>query len=775
MNCNNCVYANYPKIPPSKRFKADVVVVGEAPGTTEIARRVPFIGPSGQLLDKAMEAAQFPARDKIFVTNALLCRPPQNKPQIRQAIDNCRDRVLAEIAEVEPKLIIALGNIAMHSITGDYNLKITAEQGRIMKSQYIPKGIIVPALHPAAILRAPGDYKMFYSAMIYAGGLLRGNEPLDPGETQWQEVETEEQLQVMISFLRNNAQKVNIVAADIETTGLDSRRDRILVIGVAFAKNKVFVVSPEMIQRALFEIPQLRWCWQGGKFDTAFLRRSGMPATVHHDTMLLSYCLNENSGVHGLEALASRLLGAQPYKHKVRKKVGKKGFGALPKYDLYERVAVDADYTRQILFKLLPQVERNPLLKKLYYELLIPASAFLRRVQRNGIFVNRALLQEFKIEYQAHLDEVQGDIIDIAMKFWNPRQYMADTQKKSAPEIFNPGSTYQVGWLLFEKLRLRRPRGKKSNSTDKEVLEKLSGQHPIIDKMLEYRSVAKELSTYIIGVEKRIGGDNRVHSTFNLHITTTGRLSSKEPNVQNVPARKPRVRTIYQAPKGMWLIEGDYKGAELRVLAELSRDEFLMNCFLQGRDLHTEVAEADGIPRIAAKTVNFGIAYGRTEYSIAEELEISIEEARRYIQGWFDRAPQAKAFLDDCARAPIEGRVLTTPFGRHRRFGLVTPENLQDIQNEARNFRIQSIASDFTLISAMRAEKPLNEMGVKIINLVHDSILVELPQNESVALRAMKLLDDTMKQVPIDTMNAVVPFEVEFKRGTVWGMLEEVK
>jgi len=769
--CVNCVYNRYPKIPPSTTFNTDIAIVGEAPGSEEIARKIPFVGPAGQLLNKALKTVQLPDREEMFVTNALLCRPPQQKPKLKQAIRQCQKRLIGELELVKPRLIIALGNIAMHSLMDDFDLKISKEQGRIMESPFLPGTKIIPMLHPAAVLRAPGDYKLLFGTMQYAAKVYAGADIPDPGKVQWEVVETEQDFQRMMNVLSTKKK----VAADIETTGLNPRRDDILVVGVAYDKNKVFVLRPDMLRREMFEIPGLEWIWHNGKFDIQFLRRRGLPAMGHHDTMLLSYCLNEHTGIHDLGQLSTRILGAPPYKHKVKSKVGKKGFAELPEPDLFERVAEDADYTLQIFDTLHEKVCANEQLKRLYNRIMIPGSAFLRRVQRNGIYVNQDLLQEYKREYQQHLSEILDRILDIAQPLWDPEKYKRDTGAKSAPEVFNPGSTYQLAWLLYDVLRLK-PRGrKKGRSTDAEMLSKMEGMHPIIDEMLEYRSVAKELSTYIEGVEKHIADDGRVHTTFKLHGTVTGRLSSAEPNVQNQPKRKPKVRNIFQAPPGKRLLEVDYKGAELRVLAHISGDPDLRTCFIEGRDLHAEVAEALQAPRIRAKAVNFGIAYGRTEYSFAEEFGVSVEEARQYLYDWFARFPKAKEYMDGCARAVVEGRTLVTPFGRHRRFGLITSENLSELQNESKNFVIQSVASDLTLMSAMRAEKPLRDLGVKIINLVHDSILLECPDDDGVTREAMHVLDDIMSKVPKEELGTDVPFGIDFGVGYQWGNLEEVE
>jgi DNA polymerase-1 len=231
----------------------------------------------------------------------------------------------------------------------------------------------------------------------------------------------------------------------------------------------------------------------------------------------------------------------------------------------------------------------------------------------------------------------------------------------------------------------------------------------------------------------------------------------------------------------MRLIEADYKGAELRVLAHMSGDEFLMNCFIEGRDLHSEVAIAffgenfTHEDRMKAKTVNFGIPYGRTEFSLAEAFNMTRQEAQELINKWFARAPKAEKYLQNCADAVVEGRTLVTPFGRKRRFGLVSKDTLHGLQNEARNFTIQSVSSDLTLLSAMRCEDRIAELGGGILNLVHDSILVEVPDDDAVVECAIDAMKEAMENVPKIYLRAEVPFVAEFSTGYQWGNLEEVQ
>jgi DNA polymerase-1 len=372
---------------------------------------------------------------------------------------------------------------------------------------------------------------------------------------------------------------------------------------------------------------------------------------------------------------------------------------------------------------------------------------------------------------------------------WDPEKYANDVGAAKVPEYFNPGSPKQVKWLLYHPhaFRLRVPKGFEVNTAEPtlEALEK----HPFIDALLEYRGLLKQKSTYVESNLERVQRypDRRLHSTYLIHGTVTGRLSSRDPNNQNWP-RVAKIRDAVQAPPGRMLFEADYSQAELRGLALLSQDEFLMEVYRTGRDLHDEVAK-DFFPgwefepdeflkkeqRIRAKFVNFGIAYGRGEESIAKEFGISRQEARQYIERWFKRAHRAAAFLRHCRQTAASGGTLVTPFGRKRRFGLVTPENRHVVMNEASNFPIQSTASDLTIISAIRMDPYLEEYGAYVVNLVHDSILVEGPDDPELTPIICDIILRTMIETPTLTLGSNVPFEADVKVGYKWGSLKPLE
>jgi len=768
-DCYNCPYSKYPKIPPSRIKKADVAIVGEAPGATEIARKKPFVGASGQLLRKALSLVGLPSADNIFITNAMLCKPPTGKLIKKGAVVNCRKRLLRELQQVQPKVIIALGNTAMHTLTDRFDLKITKEQGRVLDSSILLLDCkIVPAFHPAAILRDGSKYRHFLASLRRAKEVLQHGDVNRPPDPSYEVVQTGKQL----DEVKEDLVKQQYLAADIETSGTFLSGE-ILDLGIAWKPGSVLIFPGDMVPylKDLFSHPHPKWIWQHGKYDLKFLHQRGIPARLDEDTMILHYCLNENPGTHDLEQLCAYYFGDEPYKNVVDKYTKGQpkslGYANVPKDVLYPYLAKDCDRTLRLFFKLRPEVMADGRLKKLYYELLLPASRFLIKVEMKGLFVDKEELKAKDTELTERLEKITNYIKQLAEPLWDAEEYRRVTGAKSAPKYFNPGSVPQLKWLLYDRLRLT---GNKKRSTDADALKAMKEQHDIVDAILEFRSVRKLHSTYIKAVKRLTDVDGRIHSIFNVHGTVTGRLSSSEPNVQNVTKE---MRVLYRAEPGYTLIEADYKAAELRTLAYISGDDYLKEVFRQGRDLHGEVAEALQIDRMQAKTINFGIAYGRTAHSISEAFGINYSEAQRMIDDWFERAPKAYQYLKSCDEAVIKGEILATPLGRLRRFGLITDQNFEDLQKEARNFRIQSIASDMTLISAITMQPKLEQIDAHVINLVHDSILVECPENE--VYKAAKIIVSTMEETPRRVLNSEVPFEVDIKVGYNWGKLKEVE
>jgi uracil-DNA glycosylase family 4 len=817
--CENCPYGGR-TCATKGPIDADICIVGEAPGANEIAKGVPFIGLSGKLLDESMRRANFPRWTDAFYTNALRCRPPKKgTPPNRDSISSCRPRLLEEVNAHPRKVVLALGNTAARSLLGDARFTMTSGRGQIYR---LHNTIIVPTWHPAAVMRDPGKYQQMVRDMTRAADILKGDYHGEgPADTKYIVCNTPELVDKAVAGLR----KVPVLAADIETGGLNPRKSPILCIGFAWKPGHVVIIPAKYLDRLapLFgsddderalpspslpppsqggeplnysseagqqglaasdtvsaSRPGPSFVWHNGKFDTAFLRSYGLNAVVDEDTMLMHYAIDETRGTHDLKQLAMEMLSAGDYEREVKElargyKAEEYGYSMVPRKILYKYLAKDCDYTFQIFQKLYPRLERSPGLMGMYRNLLVRASVFLQQVEERGIWVNQDTLEALRKRLEAKRDAEEATVQEVADAYWDAEKYVDATGAKKMPKFFNPASSKQVNWLVYSKLGLRPAKGFE-HDTQKETLESMP-KHPFTGALLRLRSVEKELSTYVYGIQKRIEGDGRVHSTFLIHGTVTGRLSSRNPNMQNIP-REGGTREVFAAPPGRILVEVDLSQAELRVLAHLSQDDFLVGCYREGRKLHHEVAVTmygegyNGFQYIRAKAVNFGIAYGRGGASLAQEFGIPDWEGEEMVNAWFRRAPVAHKYILWCRQQPLLGKSLVSPFGRRRRFGLVTKENLHEVQNEASNFPMQSTASDITLTAAIEMEQDL-PLQVDIINLVHDSILFECPNNIDIVREVIRIAKYHMKRVPYDRFQSIVPFESDAKIGYAWGALAE--
>jgi DNA polymerase-1 len=503
----------------------------------------------------------------------------------------------------------------------------------------------------------------------------------------------------------------------------------------------------------------------------------GLETQVDEDTLLLSYCLNETSNAHDLEEQAKNLLGAPDYKDALKPYLPTKqtSYSVIPRPVLYDYLANDVKNTYGCWQINREAVRRDVHLEKLYTQTLLPISTLLAEVENYGIAVDWDYV---------HINRYGTNPELIARGFAEEKGLEQEIQEQEAAlwEIAgwhcNPNSWQQVQQLLYDEIGLT-IKGKRPPNTDKGTLEKLP-PHPAVKIIRRHRSLVKMLGTYVAAIETQsING--RIHTSYKQHRTSTGRLSSTDPNIQNIP-RDPRLRRMYRAPEGRLLKEGDYNTAELRMLAALSGDEFLTGVFLDDvRNLHDEVSVAMYGPnwtpdqRIRAKAINFGIPYGREAFSVAEEFDISTSEAQRLIDAWFARAPQAAKFLQTQRSAPQKGRTLITVFGRKRRPGMVSNERLKGLMNEFANFHMQSPISDFTCHSARNMNADLKRDGAHIVNLVHDSNLVECDEDPVIGKRVEECMKHYMESEPEKWINTPIKFKVEIKSGTHWGLLKAAK
>lgn len=771
------------------------VIVGESPGSQELREGRPFVGPSGVVLQAALD--QHKGYPDPYITNAFKCYPPKAKEgetkQVVAPTQACHDQLVEELQRAPRQVILALGNPASWSLTGNYNIRITRDRGKLFPSEFSEKGIVT-SVHPAFLLRGNGSLRQFKADVDYALRLLLGGVPKGVPATRYTLINSVERLEQFIEAYI--ASPTKHITSDYETTGFSFISDRLICAGYTLDGVHSWIVpildKPETLWylKVIHSLPGAKFTWHNGKFDIKFAHFVGVEeARVDDDTMLMSYANDETRGVHDLETCGNDWLGSPNWKNELKKHIPKGGnYSHVPRPILYDYLAKDLYNThalRSIFSKLL---EYNPVSTLLYEKTLIPASAFLANVEKNGITVDLERVEE----NDKALEKPIKDYSEAFNKFAEP-----------FGKVINLNSSLQLKEFLFEDLKIPT----KIKSTNVDVLDKLD--HPAVDVLKLYRKVQKARSTYVKPVYENMEPDGKIHSTYLIHGTATGRLSSRDPNLQNIP-RDPTIRGQFIAAKGRIFIEPDLNQAELRSLACLSGDDELIRIYsTDGLSLHEEVrrdiygtidswTEADiekflkqfyletryheGQDRIEeeqkmrAKTVNFGIVYGRQAPDIAEEFKTSTQEAQRWINAWFKRFPKATKFIQACRSAPTQMKNLKTCFGHRKRFGVVTPETLNSIQNEAANFPHQSTASTMCIHAAMRLEEKFRrDYDAHFINLVHDSLLIDCPNDDNVIARVSYEAKAEMQQVPIDWGMKRVPFLAEAKMGYRWGGLTKEK
>ncbi len=399
---------------------------------------------------------------------------------------------------------------------------------------------------------------------------------------------------------------------------------------------------------------------------------------------------------------------------------------------------------------------------RLYREIEFPLCAVLSDMERAGVTVDRMALMAFGSMLTARIAEAQNTVYTLA------------------GEKFNVNSTKKLGEILFEKLGLPPVKKTKTGySTNAEVLEKLRPQHPIIDAILEYRMLTKLSSTYAEGLLKVIAEDGRIHTTFQNMVTATGRLSSTDPNLQNIPVRKElgsEIRRMFVAQDGWVLVDADYSQIELRVLAHIADDAHMQAAFASGEDIHTVTAsQVFGVPldqvtpdmRRNAKAVNFGIVYGISAWSLAQDIGVSPEEAKAYIDAYLGKYDGVRTYMHDIVEQAKDVGYVTTLYGRRRYLPELKSSNfnLRSFgERVALNTPIQGTAADIIKLAMLRVDGALKKEKLKarLILQVHDELIVECPQAE--AQRVAGILEREMQQVA----QLKVPLLVEAKWGASW-------
>ncbi len=399
---------------------------------------------------------------------------------------------------------------------------------------------------------------------------------------------------------------------------------------------------------------------------------------------------------------------------------------------------------------------------ELYTNIELPCTFALYEMEKNGIRVDGKALSEFGIKLKENIDRLTDEIYSLAGK------------------EFNINSTKQLGEILFEDLGLKSGKKTKTGySTSVEVLEKIKGEHEIIPKILEYRQLTKLNSTYVEGLSVYIKPDGRIHGKFNQTVTATGRLSSTEPNLQNIPTRLPlgrEIRKVFIPEDGYVFLDADYSQIELRVLAHLSKDEALISAYKKDTDIHTATAsevfgvpieEVDSLMRRKAKAVNFGIVYGISSFGLGQDLDIPRKEAEGYINKYFETYKNVKGFLDEIVNSAKEKGYSITMFNRRRPIPELKSSNFMTRsfgERCAMNSPVQGTAADIIKIAMINVNNELKSRNLKsrLILQVHDELLIETKEEELEEVKSI-LNDNMMKAAELS-----VPLIVDMHEGKSW-------
>jgi DNA polymerase-1 len=776
--CEECPLAGragkfVPSVGPER---AKLAFVGEAPGVQEARRGEPFVGPSGKLLNVVLQNYGI-KREEVFLSNACLCRPPDNATPPRSAIRACSERLDRELVDHGVETVVALGNSAAESTLGRSGVtSLRVGPGR--PHHRLGDVRVIPTLHPAACLR---QADMFPSMYFDIGKVLKQHDVFTP--PQYVVVDTRLDALRAIDELADREGPLAIdIEVHIEKDVSFEQPDRhgMLCVGISYARGRAVVfgeraMGEEEVRDRLGDLLAARkLIGHNGKFDLKGLYRRLGALKLWFDTMLASYTFDERPGIHRLKYLLVELLGWPQYDDEIKKYVGPHdGYGVIPRPILYKYNAYDVCGTYALWELFEARYKKAPELRRVH-DLLVTASNELMFVELNGFAVDKDYLDVLTDKYLASLDEIEQELDKIVEK--GGKGY--DGRYKQG---LNPRSPVQVK-AYFADHRIN------VDSTDKDTLALLIEKLPdgevkdFVSTLLRHRREAKMYGTYVKGIRTRMYR-GRVYPTFLLHGTTTGRLACRNPNLQNIP-RESSIRQLFVPSKpANVLIQTDYSQAELRVLSYLAGDTYFRDIFNGGeRDLFDELtpvlypnADKATMPgaqwkelRIRVKAYVYGLSYGREAGSIASEYNIPRAEAVRGMQAFFEVIPEIVAFREETRQRVLSGEDLVTPWGRHRRYMLITKENVHDVMNEALAFLPQSTASDMCL-QALTWLRPELKGKAYIRNTIHDAIIAECRRED--AEEVASIMDKRMVESAATIVGDYVRFATESKIGMHWGEL----
>ena len=591
-------------------------------------------------------------------------------------------------------------------------------------------------------------------------------------------ISTEKSLKELIK----KASKAKTIALDTETTGLDYMDTELVGLSLSYQAGEAYyiplnhdddsvdqlaldIVLKEL--RPLLESSSNKIIGQNIKFDKNVLAKYGVDiASIKNDTMMMSYVLDASATRHNLDALSSYYLN---YKTSTFEDVAGKGvkqitFDKVPIEAATNYAAEDADITLRLYEELNPRLEGEASLNKLNDEIEIPLIEVLSEMEQNGAILNSKILNSQSKDLEGRIKKLEEKAYQIA------------------GEEFNLGSTKQLREIFFEKLKYRiikkTPGGQPS--TDEKVLAELAEEYELPKVLLEHRTLSKLKSTYTDKLPNQVSqSTGKVHTSFHQAVTTTGRLSSSDPNLQNIPIRTEdgrRIRQAFEPSKGNKFISADYSQIELRVMAHMSKDEGLLEAFREGQDVHSKTASEVfdvGIKDVTsdlrrnAKAINFGLIYGISAFGLGKQLGISRNLAAEYMAMYFEKYPDVKKYMESTKEFASQNGYVETLFGRRlylRDINATNAMRRQASERAAINAPVQGTAADIMKIAMINMHKAIKtqKSEAKLILQVHDELILDTPKDE--IDKIVSLVTESM----MGAANLDVPLEIDIGIGDNW-------
>lgn len=767
-NCAYCPLYEQPYVPSYLPMLTRVIAVGEAPGQEEVIEGVPFVGPSGKLLDVVIENNGHDP-GLLAKTNVVSCRPPNNRTPTPEEIDCCIKRLEDELSNYET--VLALGKTAALTLTGRDNDKFTV--GTWSNNGFQD---VITTWHPAFVLRSPGAAQRMITDVRRA---FEGRQPdptfmIQPPEVRW--ARSVGQLEEMLAECPEGAW----VAFDFETDNViwydrpGRKRDAILQYGLSWDEEYGIVIQDDLLYdvpgtvevlQAFHDREDIFFTGQNAKYDCIFaLSHLGLKIRADFDTMLGHYLLDENSR-HGLKDQAAEEFGMPDYERELVLKYLKTkndSYSKVPENELAQYLVYDLVVTNALTRRYLNRLFERKMLLWPFRNLMLRAHEAMIKQEMLGLHIDK----DYLLTAQKLMDDKLTDL-------------EREAGEMTGHEGINLRSPVQVARVVYDDMKFPPCRVHKlgQRSTAHGALKDYIGTNEFIDLLFFYRRIHKLKRSYLDNMLEFVDVNGTLHPTVWLHGTEIGRLSMRDIAAQTIPRPGQKLdfsvgHKYFDSPytsgaiirgaiipePGKALVVADYSQAELRVAAAESGDEFLLGVYRDGRDLHSEVAQAmygDGFTkeqRVRTKMFNFSYLYGGNEYSFAMDAGLPIDQARQFVREYNEVMPQLAQYRVDQYNKLIEQGYVQSRTGRRRRFPLITNQNKDDARKAAVHAPIASLASDLTLISACR----LIEQGYEVRLTVHDSILVTCDVAEQAPVAAY------VEQVMIETAEEIVP-EVVWK------------